>query len=52
MAAKLNRLTHKIAVQLHLLVDMYHLRISRQAASTETFGTPSYLIFRVTGHYG
>jgi hypothetical protein len=32
MAAKLTRLTHKIAIQL------YHLQFSLQAASPETFG--------------
>jgi hypothetical protein len=32
MAAKLTRLTHKIAIQLH------HLQFSQQAASPETFG--------------
>jgi hypothetical protein len=34
MAAKLIRLTHKIAIQLHL----YHLQFSLQAASPGSFG--------------
>jgi hypothetical protein len=37
MAAKLTRLTHKIAIQLHL-VAVYLLQFSLQAASPETFG--------------
>jgi hypothetical protein len=40
MAAKLTRLTHKIAIQLHLMADgwqLYHLQFSLQAASPETF---------------
>jgi hypothetical protein len=36
MATKLIRLTHKIAIQLHL--DLYHLQFSLQAASPETSG--------------
>jgi hypothetical protein len=39
MTAKLTRLTHKIAIQLHLLArELYHLQFSLQAASPETFG--------------
>jgi hypothetical protein len=38
MAAKLARLTHKIAIQLHLVQQLYHLQFSLQAASSETFG--------------
>jgi hypothetical protein len=39
MAAKLTILTHKIAMQLHLMRrELYHLQFSLQAASLETFG--------------
>jgi hypothetical protein len=39
MAAKLTRLTHKIAIQLHLVAQsLYHLQFSLQAASPATFG--------------
>jgi len=38
MAAKLTGLSHKIAIQLHLVVELYHLQISLQAANPETFG--------------
>jgi hypothetical protein len=39
MAAKLTKLTHKIAIQLHLVAEsMYHLQFSLQAANPETFG--------------
>jgi hypothetical protein len=39
MAAKLTRLTHKIAIQLHLVAKSCTiLQFSRQAASPETFG--------------
>jgi hypothetical protein len=39
MAAKLTRLTHKIATQLHLVAESYTICSSRpQAASPETFG--------------
>jgi hypothetical protein len=38
MAVKLTRLTHKIAIQLHLVAEIYHLQFSLQAASPETFG--------------
>jgi hypothetical protein len=38
MATKLTRLTHKIAIELHLMVEFYHLQFSLQAASPETFG--------------
>jgi hypothetical protein len=38
MTAKLTRLTHKIAIQLHLVAELYHLQFSLQAASPETFG--------------
>jgi hypothetical protein len=38
MAAKLTRLTHKIAIQLHIVRELYYLHFSRQAASPETFG--------------
>jgi hypothetical protein len=38
MAAKLARLTHKIAIQLHLGGRwLYHLQFSLQVASPETF---------------
>jgi hypothetical protein len=38
MAAKLTRLTHKIAIQLHLVAEkLYHLQFSLQASSPETF---------------
>jgi hypothetical protein len=39
MAAKLTRLTHKIAIQLHLVAEScYHLQFSLQEASPENFG--------------
>jgi len=38
MAIKLTRLTHKIAIQLHLVAENYHFQFSLQAASPETFG--------------
>jgi len=38
MAAKLTRLTHKIAIQLHLVAESCHLQMSLQTASAETFG--------------
>jgi hypothetical protein len=40
MAVKLTRLTHIIAIQIIALSgrEMYHLQLSLQAASTETFG--------------
>jgi hypothetical protein len=38
MVAKLTRLTHKIAIQLHLVAELYHLQFSFQVASLETFG--------------
>jgi len=39
MVAKLTRLAHKIAIQLHLSgEELYHLQFLRQAASPETFG--------------
>jgi len=38
MAAKLTRLIHRIAIQLHLVAELYHLQFSLQAASPETFG--------------
>jgi hypothetical protein len=37
MAAKLTRLTHKVAIQLHLVTELYHLQFSLQAAIPETF---------------
>jgi len=38
MASKLTRLTHKIAIQLHLVAEScYHLQFSLQATSPETF---------------
>jgi hypothetical protein len=37
MAAKLTRLTHKIAIHLHLVAEnWYHLQFSLQAASPKT----------------
>jgi hypothetical protein len=38
MAAKLARLTHKIAVHLHLVAESCTICSSRQAASPDTFG--------------
>jgi hypothetical protein len=40
MAAKLTILTHKIAIQLHLMAEreLYYLQFLLQAASPETFG--------------
>jgi hypothetical protein len=40
MAAKLTRLTHRIAIQLHLMSgrELYHLQFSLRAASLETCG--------------
>jgi hypothetical protein len=38
MAAKLTRLTHKIAMQLHIVAELYHLQFWLQAARPETFG--------------
>jgi len=39
MVAKLTILTHKIAIQLQLVVEsLTHLQFSLQAASPETFG--------------
>jgi len=38
MAAKLTRLAHKVAIQLHLVAELHHLQFSFQAASLETFG--------------
>jgi hypothetical protein len=37
MTTKLTRLTHKIAIQLHLVAELYHLQFLLQAASPETF---------------
>jgi hypothetical protein len=37
MVAKLTRLTHRIAIHLHLVAEN-HLQFSLQAASPETFG--------------
>jgi len=42
MAAKLTKLTHKIATTAPSVRELYHLQFSLQAASPETFGTPSY----------
>jgi hypothetical protein len=38
MAAKLTRLTHQIAIQLHLVAESCTICSSLQAASPETFG--------------
>jgi len=39
MAAKVTRLTHKIAIQMHVMAEScITLRFSLQAASPETFG--------------
>jgi hypothetical protein len=39
VAAKLTRLRHQIAIQLHLVGgELYDLQFSLQAASPETFG--------------
>jgi hypothetical protein len=40
MAAKLTRLTLKIAVQLQLVAEIYHLQFSLQAPSSETWMHP------------
>jgi hypothetical protein len=37
MAEKLTRLTHKIAIRLHLMAELYHLQFSLQAASPERY---------------
>jgi len=37
MAAKLTRLTHKIAIQLYLEAELYYLQLSLHAASPQTF---------------
>jgi succinate dehydrogenase hydrophobic anchor subunit len=47
MAAKLTRLTHKIAIQLLLVTELYHLQFSLQAVSQETFG---YTVVRTYIH--
>jgi hypothetical protein len=36
MAAKLTRLTHKIAIKMHLVAELYHLQFSLLTASPET----------------
>jgi hypothetical protein len=38
MAAKLTRQTHKLAMQLHLVAEIYHFQFSLQAASPDAFG--------------
>jgi hypothetical protein len=38
MAARLTRLTHKIAIQLHLVAESCTILFSLQAACPETFG--------------
>jgi hypothetical protein len=40
MAIKFIRLTHRIAIQLHLVAEreLYHLQFSLQVARPETFG--------------
>jgi hypothetical protein len=38
MTVKLTRLTHKIAIQLHVVAQLYHLQFSLQVTSPETFG--------------
>jgi hypothetical protein len=39
MATKLTRLTHKIAIQMHLVAEScYRLQFPLQATSPETFG--------------
>jgi hypothetical protein len=38
MAAKLTRLTHKMAIQMHTGKELCHLQFSLQAAGPETFG--------------
>jgi hypothetical protein len=48
IAAKLSRLTHKIAIQLHLMAELWHLQFSLQAASPETFG---YTLVFQSGHF-
>jgi hypothetical protein len=48
MAAKLDRMTHKIAIQLNLVAEsLYHLQFSLQMASPETFG---YILVGTTAH--
>jgi hypothetical protein len=46
MAAKLTTLTHKIAIQLHLVAnkELYHLQLSLQAASPKMFGYTLILV--------
>jgi len=49
MAAKLTRLTHKIAIQLHLSCrELYHLQFSLQAASPETYGYTLVCYLKIT----
>jgi len=44
MEAKLTRLTHKIAIQLHLLEESYNIWSSRSTWPVlKLLGTPSYL---------
>jgi len=51
MMVKLTRLTHKIAIQLHLMaVSCYHLQFPLQAASPETFGYTLVLV-HVRSHH-
>jgi hypothetical protein len=45
MTAKLTRLTHKIAIQLHLVRELYYLQFSRQTACPETFGYKLAVLF-------
>jgi len=49
VAAKLTRLTHKIAIQLHLVAESYPLQFSLKPASSETFGYT--LEFRPVNEY-
>jgi hypothetical protein len=49
MAAKLTRLTHKIAIQLHLVAESCTICSSLQAASPETFGyTLVHCVIQIT----
>jgi len=49
MAAKLTRLTHKIAIQLHLVAESYTICSSRSRRPVRRLlDTPSYIILGLT----
>jgi len=50
MIAKITRLTHKIAIQLQLVRELYQLHFSLQAASPETFEY-TVVFFWLSGTY-